>query len=101
MIAPTWKAVLDDWESFLDGLESALASGDWEPYVDQPAWQPPAQIDGGLAEGDQGRALALADRAGRLRERLQSALRTAALDVGGERRRADGMSAYHAAQRRG
>ena len=100
MTAPTWKAVLDDWESFLDDLEAALASGDWEPYADQPAWQPPAEITGGLAEGDEGRALALADRAGRLREALQSALRTVALNVGDERRRADGLSAYHAAQRR-
>lgn len=100
MTTLTWADALADWAAFLDELEAALDSGDWQAHADRAPWAPPGDLPGEPSEAEQRRALALADRAGALRERLEAALRATAMDVGGERRKAAGVSAYRRQQRR-
>jgi hypothetical protein len=94
MTSSAWGAALDDWESFLDALEEALDQGEWERVAEQAAWVPPADMSAAPTAGEQARALALTDRAGRLRERLEAALRDTAVELGGERRKAQVAESY-------
>ncbi|HWH32404.1 MAG TPA: hypothetical protein VNU01_06995 [Egibacteraceae bacterium] len=95
-----WTAALDEWESFLDELEGALDSGEWEAHAERPPWAPPGDVIGELGPEGEARALALADRAGRLRERLDRALRATAAEIGEGRRKGAAVSAYARQQRR-
>lgn len=99
-VGPDWSSALDDWERFLDDLEGALDSGEWERHAERPPWAPPGDVTGELDAAGEARALALADRAGRLRERLDRAIRATAAEIGEGRRKGAAASAYARQQRR-
>jgi hypothetical protein len=90
----TWAAVLDDWQAFLDELEDALDRGVWQDRADAAAWSPPGDLPEAPSAAEERRVLELADRAGRLRDRLEAALRTTSAELGDERRKAVGAIAY-------
>lgn len=96
----TWAAVLDDWQAFLDDLEDVLDRGAWEDRADQSMWTPPGDMPEAPSETEERHALELADRAGRLRDRLEAAMRTTTGELGDERRKAVGVSAYRRQRRR-
>lgn len=100
MTALGWTSALDAWEGFLDELENALDAGGWAERDSEPAWSVPGDIPGEPTEAEEQRALALADRAGRLRERLEAAMLATSGELGDERRRAVGVSAYRRQRRR-
>lgn len=94
MSAPSWSAALDDWASFLDELSEALDSGTWEDLAGRPPWQPPADLDVAPTPAEERRLLALTDRAGRLRDRLDGALARTAEELGQGRTRHRAAVAY-------
>jgi hypothetical protein len=96
----TWGAMLEDWATFLSELERSLDAGDWEAFDGAAAWEAPEALSGAPTDDEQARALALAARAERLRERLELAMRQTSLELGGERRKANGALAYLAADAR-
>lgn len=100
MTAPGWTAALDAWEAFLVELEDALDGDAWAERDSEAAWSVPGDIPGEPTEAEERRALALADRAGRLRERLETAMLATSNELGDERRRAVGVSAYRRQRRR-
>lgn len=95
----TWGTVLDDWQAFLDELENALDRGVWADRGQGP-WTPPGDLSEGPSADEERRALELADRAGRLRDRLEAAMRTTTGELGDERRKAVGVTAYRRQRRR-
>lgn len=96
----TWAAVLDDWAGFLDRLEAALDADEWSEDAMPAAWSPPGDLTAPPTADEQGRLLALTERARVLRERVEAVLRETASGIGDERRRSAGTTAYERQQRR-
>lgn len=101
MATLTWSSALDDWAAFLDQLEDALDRDAWDEHERPGAWVVPGDIPGEPTPADERRALQLADRAGRLRERLEAAMLATSGAYDDERRRAAGVNAYRRQNRRG
>lgn len=100
MTTLSWASALDAWEAFLDELEHALEGEAWDERDSEPMWSVPGDIPGEPTEAEERRALELADRAGRLRERLEAAMLATTGELGDERRKAVGVNAYRRQNRR-
>lgn len=91
-----WTAALNDYESFLDGLEAALAEGEWddptEPWSPPPAGEAEGAL-GAASDEEAARFRVLQARAAALQADLEVAMATVREELaGGDRRRSAARS---------